>query len=68
MTQDLKNDFRNYTPDKALEIERKLNDLRLKVKSWLSLEKYLNREQRATYITSYIDQIGTLLKYMTFQK
>lgn len=64
LTQDLKNDFRNFTPDKINEIEKKLIQLQLKVKDWLSLEKYLDREQRVMYINTYLDQIRILLNYM----
>ncbi|MBI2995411.1 MAG: family 10 glycosylhydrolase [Candidatus Melainabacteria bacterium] len=64
LSQGLRNDFRNYTSDKAPEIEKKLLDLQFKVKNWLGLEKYLNREQRAMYINSYLDQIKVLLNYM----
>ena len=64
LTQELKNDFQNYNSDKASDIEKKLIDLQSKVKEWLALEKYLNREQRAMYITSYLDQVKTLLNYM----
>ena len=64
LTKELKNDFQNYTPDKINEIEKRLVNLQLKVKGWLSLEKYLNREQRVLYIYSYLDQIKTLLNYM----
>lgn len=64
LTQELKNDFKNYTPEKANDIDKKIISLQLKVKDWLSLEKYLNRDQRAMYISSYLDQIRTLLNYV----
>lgn len=64
LTKDLRNDFLNFTPDNINEIEKKLINLQLKIQSWLSLEKYLNREQRVLYISSYLDQIRTLLNYM----
>lgn len=64
LTQDLKRELDNYSPDRANEIERKLVDLQLKVKDWLSLEKYLDRDQRAMYISSYLDQVKTLLNYV----
>ncbi|MBI3590656.1 MAG: family 10 glycosylhydrolase [Candidatus Melainabacteria bacterium] len=64
LTKELKNDFKNFTPDKTEEIEKKIINLQLKVKDWLSLEKYLKREQRALYISTYLDQVRTLLNYM----
>ncbi len=64
LTQDLKKELDNYSPDRANEIERKLTDLQLKVKNWLSLEKYLDRDQRVMYISSYLDQVRTLLNYV----
>ena len=64
LTQELKKEFDNYSPEKADEIERKLTELQLKVKDWLSLEKYLDRDQRAMYISSYLDQVRTLLNYL----
>jgi len=64
LTQDLKKDLNNYSPDRANEIERKLTDLQIKVKDWLSLEKYLDRDQRAMYISSYLDQVKILLNYV----
>jgi len=64
LTQDIKNDFQNFKPEKAEEIEKKLIILQLKVKDWLSLEKYVNRSQRASYISTYLDQVRTLLNYM----
>ena len=67
LTQDLKKDLDSYSPQKANEIERKLTDLQLKVKDWLSLEKYLDRDQRAMYISSYLEQVRTLLNYVRNQ-
>ena len=64
LTNELKNDFKNYKQENVDEIEKKLTGLELKVKDWLSLEKYLNREQRAIYIGSYLEQVKTLLNYM----
>ena len=64
LTQELKEDFKNYKPEKADEIEQKLVSLQLKVKDWLSLEKYLDRQQRAFYISTYLDQVRTLLNYI----
>lgn len=64
LTQDLKKELSRYSPEKANEIERKLTELQLKVKDWLSLEKYLNRDQRAMYIVGYLDQVRTLLNYI----
>lgn len=64
LTKELKNDFDSYTPEKANEIERKLTELQLKVKDWLSLEKYLDRDQRALYISSYLEQVRTILSYL----
>lgn len=64
LTTELKNDFKNYSPEKLDNIEKKIIDLQLKVKDWLSLEKYLDRNQRAAYISTYLDQIRTLVNYM----
>lgn len=64
LTQDLKNEFKNYTPEKAGDIEKKLILLQLKVKDWLSLEKYVKRSERSKYISTYLDQVKTLLNYM----
>ncbi len=64
LTQELKNDFQSFTPEKSNDIEKKLVILQLKVKDWLSLEKYLDRDERATYISTYLDQVKTLLHYM----
>ncbi len=64
LTSGLKNDFKSFTPEKINEIENKIVSLQLKVKDWLSLEKYLNRDQRVTYIITYLEQIRTLLNYM----
>lgn len=64
LTQDLKEELDRYSPELANEIERKLMNLQLKVKDWLSLEKYLDRDQRAMYISSYLDQVKTLLNYI----
>ena len=64
LTQDLKKEFATFTPEKADDIERKLTELQLKVKDWLGLEKYVDRDQRAMYISSYLDQIRTLLGYV----
>jgi len=64
LTQELKNDFKNFTPEKSNDIEKKLTSLQLKVKDWLSLEKYLDRDERAVYISTYLDQVRTLLHYM----
>lgn len=64
LTQDLKEELDRYSPKLANEIERKLMNLQLKVKDWLSLEKYLDRDQRAMYISSYLDQVKTLLNYI----
>lgn len=68
LTQDLKNDFKNFKPEKSDDIEKKLIILQLKVKDWLSLEKYLNRSQRVYYISTYLDQVRTLLNYMKNSK
>lgn len=64
LTQDLKSDLKNYTLDKSSQIENKIVNLQSKVKDWLALEKYLEREERALYISSYLDQIKTLLNYI----
>lgn len=64
LTQELKNELQNYSQIKIVEVENKLSYLEKKVKEWLSLEKYLNRDQRTFYITSYLDQIKTLIGYM----
>lgn len=63
LTQELKNELQNYSQIKIVDIENKLSSLEKKVKEWLSLEKYLNRDQRTFYITSYLDQIKTLIGY-----
>jgi len=64
LTNELNNDFKSFTPEKIADIEKKLINLQLKVKDWLSLEKYLDRDQRALYISTYLDQIRTLVNYM----
>ena len=64
LAKELKGDFQNFNKDKFDEIENKLTVLQKKVKDWLSLEKYLDRNKRAMYITSYLDQVKTLLNYM----
>ena len=64
LTKELKEDFNTYTPSKKYDLEKKISNLQLKVKDWLALEKYLNRTQRAMYISSYLDQIKTLLNYV----
>lgn len=64
LTAELRNDFKNFLPEKADDIENKLISLQLKVKDWLSLEKYLDREQRAMYISTYLEQIRILLNHI----
>lgn len=64
LTQSLKNDLENYMAGKEDAIIQQLSNLQGKVKDWLALEKYLDREQRAMYLTSYLEQIKTLLSYM----
>ncbi len=64
LTKELKESFRSYDKDKIQETEKKLSELQLKVKNWLGLEKYLDRNKRAMYITSYLEQIKTLLNYI----
>ena len=64
LTLEIRNDFKYFSIDRANEIEKKLINLKLKLNDLLSLEKYLQREQRAMYIKSYIDQVITLLNYI----
>ena len=64
LTNELNNDFKSFSFEKIPDIEKKLVSLQLKVKDWLSLEKYLDRNQRALYISTYLDQIRTLVNYM----
>ena len=64
LTAELKNDFKKFSPNKINEIENRIVNLQLKVKDWLSLEKYLNRDQRVAYISTYLEQIKTILNYM----
>ena len=61
LANEIKEELKNYTPGKKNNIEKKLDELQIKIKEWLSLEKYLNRNQRMIYINSYLDQIKTLL-------
>ena len=67
LTGELKKDFENFSSDKVINIKGMLTELKLKVKSWLSLEKYLDRGQRAMYINSYLDQISILTNYINAQ-
>lgn len=64
LTQELKGDLSNYSKENSSVIENKLTNLQTKVKDWLSLEKYLDREERASYISSYLEQVRTLLNYV----
>ena len=60
----LESDFNEYDPKNINEIKKTLTELQLKLQNILSLEKYLDREQRAMYITSYLSQLKTLLNYI----
>lgn len=63
---DLNENIKNFSPENIDEVEKKVINLQLIVNDWLSLEKYLDREQRAMYVTSYLDQVRTLLNYLRF--
>ena len=64
LVTDLKKDFDNFSSDKVDNINKILTELKIKVKNWLSLEKYVDRGQRAMYINSYLDQISILTNYI----
>lgn len=68
LATELNEEIKNFSIINVDEIEKKVINLQLIVNDWLSLEKYLDREQRAMYVTTYLDQIRTLLNYLRFNE
>lgn len=64
IAKELEKEFYNYKPERKEIIKSKIDKLNIALEDWLSLEKYLGRDQRTIFVRSYFEQLKTLFNYL----